>query len=323
VSSNDEWEEIHRSARTVAAGAGKPDDEHINLQLRNTRTFMDLRGEIFQLKELFASSDVKLEATSDLYRQLIEAIAYITDWERGETGNPDWLLSLRFVDSVVQAVLPLGDLPIAKRRRYLMPLLSGNLHPLARAKSNAKDILWELTLWSICRQRGFEAELEEPDILLGLKSRKVGLSCKKVYSEKNVEKVLSVGVSQLAKAAVPGIIAVNVDDLLGEGQVVIAPDHYNYFGCVSNMNVEFIVRHQRLLEKYLPVGRAIAVLVSCQDFGYVNEELHLTRQFAIWAHPHMPSDSLDLLHEFRDGLLGPIGEAELLADFGNDDGSRS
>lgn len=308
MTSNEDWKDLSRIVQIAPGKPGEPDEEHAELQLHKSRTYFDLRFEIFELKWLFESSGIRLDASSDLRRHMTEALAFIDAWERGDPSEPNGLIGLLFVDTIVQAVLPLRDLPVEKRKRFLAPLVSGSLHPLLRAHSKAKDILWELALWNICLERGFKARLEEPDILLRLNSKDLGVSCKKVYSEKNFKKVLSVGVSQMVDAGVSGIIAVNIDDLLGEGQFVVAPDHQNFFSGVSNLNVDFIVKHQKLLERYLPSGRAIAVLVSCQAFGLVNEALNLTRQFAIWAHPRMPPEKLALLREFRDGLFGSNDE---------------
>jgi hypothetical protein len=83
---------------------------------------------------------------------------------------------------------------VPERTKYLTALTSGSLDCLGRKKSSAKDILWELELWSILRWRSFDAVLSEPpDIVVAFEDAKVSIACKKFYSTKHVQNALSSG----------------------------------------------------------------------------------------------------------------------------------
>ena len=105
--------------------------------------------------------------------------------------------------------------------KFLTVFTSGSLNLQQRDNSLAKNMLWELELWSILRRRSFSATLREPpDIVVIFEGAMVGIACKKLYSENNVEKVLSEAVGQIEAVFDYGIVAVNLDDLILPDQIL-------------------------------------------------------------------------------------------------------
>jgi len=88
---------------------------------------------------------------------------------------------------------------------YLKRLLCGTLNFFERKESDAKNILWELEVWSKLKRKMSEVYLQEPDIILDFGNSKVGIACKKIYSVNNVEKTLSDAVHQTEAEVDPSV----------------------------------------------------------------------------------------------------------------------
>ena len=294
-----------------ASGILVRDGHQMSIQVSNgPQTFLDLKGLALQVLEVFEEANIRLAKNSDISFLVSQAVQLSDSWLIGYLPVDDPLPLLRAyqMDRVAKAILPLRNLPGA--RSYLKDMSNGSLNPFMRIRSKAKDTLWELELWSILKTMSFEARLAEPDIRVVTASGEIGLACKKVYAEKNFPKVLSEGVRQIGSHGKIGMIAVNLDDLLPAGAMVIAPDIKGYSAALSNYNLEFMQRNERNLRKYLSSGRSVAALVSTSIPGRIpNAEgmVFSSRQTAIWSLPGLAEPMYGHVSEFRDVLFNGHG----------------
>jgi hypothetical protein len=191
--------------------------------------------------------------------------------------------------------------------KYLGALVSGSLDLLKRKKSSAKNIFWEVELWARMKKRGFDAELRDPpDILLDFRGVTIGIACKKLYSEKHVQNVLSQAVSQIEDNCDFGIAAINLDDLQPEDMILSQPSHECALEFLAQKNQEFMLRHRHVFGKYLSSGRLLSVLVSTtivadmyKDKPKFNEAHHST----FWTIPGLPADKERPLNLFYHQLI--------------------
>lgn len=174
---------------------------------------------------------------------------------------------------------------------HLVALLNGSLNLLRREQSKAKDTLWELELLRMLRNIGIDSSLGEPDIIVEFDGARIGIACKKFYSEANVAKVLSQAISQIERAYDFGIVAVNLDDLLPEDHLVDAPTFEGVSAILEGRLMNFMQKHERHLRRYLEPGRAMTALVSCAALADVRAEkprFQNARQSVAW---HIPGQS--------------------------------
>lgn len=200
------------------------------------------------------------------------------------------LLSAAQLARIANAAIPLGV--SNKARALLMDLKSGTLDLQNRDQSKAKDTLWELELWRLFLSLGMTASLEEPDIVLSFEGERVGLACKKLYSERNVPSVISNAVLQIEKSSDYGMVAINVDDLMPKGYLRFASKKAA-MTFVADFNSRFIERHQECFRRYLIPDRVMAALVSVSVMAYVrtaNHAFYNARQSTIWHLPSRPKE---------------------------------
>lgn len=177
-------------------------------------------------------------------------------------------------------------------RPHLVALLSGSINLLDRKRSKAKDTLWELELLRMLRDIGINAHLGEPDLILEFEGAKIGVACKKLYSEANVGKVLSQAVAQIERGFDFGFVAVNLDDLLPENRLLQAPTIESMAGVLEGRLITFMQEHERHLRRYLEPGRAMTALVSCAalaDVPSAQPRFLNARQSVVWHIPGLPS----------------------------------
>lgn len=177
-------------------------------------------------------------------------------------------------------------------RPHLVALLVGSINLLDRERSKAKDTLWELELLRMLRDVGINAHLGEPDLIVEFEGAKIGIACKKLYSEANVAKVLSEAVSQVEREFDFGIVAVNLDDLLPKNWLPPNQTIKSMLGILEERLFTFMKEHERHLKRYLEPGRAMTALVSCAalaDVPSAQPRFLNARQSVAWHIPGLPS----------------------------------
>ena len=208
-------------------------------------------------------------------------------------------------DRIANPLLLLRDVP--DRVRFLSVLASGELNLLDRKKSHTKNILWELELWEILKGRSCNASLvEPPDIVVRFDESTIGIACKKLYSQKHVQNVLSEAVAQIEASFDFGIIAINIDDLIPPDKILRTPTREDMSKFLSNLNAKFLHAHERHFRKYLASGRVISALVSTAvlaDVYQATPRFNHARQSTIWTIPGLAPEKARQLSNFYNQFM--------------------
>lgn len=151
--------------------------------------------------------------------------------------------------------------------------------------SQGKDAAWELSCLSTFKIGGMKSRLAEPDIVTDFGRGEYGVSCKKIYSENNVEKCIEKGVEQLAAAQAQGVVALNIDELvIPPHRMMYASDQDFLREMLQGYASEFTKRHSPTLEKYAQGGACdgyiisaskVALLLSTGKFSYTTVAFHV------------------------------------------------
>ena len=231
---------------------------------------------------------------------LIEGTARLSDallMAKDHDQSYEDLFSALQVSRIVDAVnVATND---AALPRVLGELLDGDINLLARSRSKAKDTLWELELLRIMRVNGIHSVLDEPDLLLAGTTDEIGVACKKLYSDANFSKVISVAVSQIRRSMKLGLVAVNIDDLLPANAILKADNQAIASQMINSRIGALMAKQEHYLRRYLEPGRAIAVVVSCAalaDMKHNEPRFCNFRQTVAW---HIPSVSREIDAEFN------------------------
>src|ERR1700722_2489471 len=270
-----------------------------SISMSSSLTYVQIKEKALAVKALYADSMVQLPPTSGLESLIANAIDTSDIWQTGRADSIShtMLFNLVQLDRVAEALLPLRA--VDNRAKYLGELASGCLSPFNRARSKAKDTLWELELWATLKRRSFAADLEEPDIVVEVNGATIGIACKKFYSTKHVQHVLSKGVAQIESAYDFGIIGVSLDDLPPPDTIFKAPTRDAIGEVLTQANFEFLRDHERHFRKYLSSGRLLGALVSTGGIAEVYQEdprLNTARQSTMWVIPGLTDEKMQMIH---------------------------
>lgn len=278
-----------------------------DLSQSSSQTYLHIKEKALSLEQLYQENNASLPLTSDFARLIADAKTLSDSWLMGQIDRHPMTLLFRagLLDRIADAVLPLADVP--ERTRFLEALVSGSLDLLERKRSTAKNVLWELELWTILKRRSFDATLEEPpDIVVNFAESRIGIACKKLYSEKHVQNVLSQAVAQIESNFDFGIVAVNIDDLVPANQILRTPTQETMFQYISDLNARFLDSHERHFRKYLASGRVISALVSTSALADVyrgGTRFNHARQSTVWTIPGLPVEKDRQLRNFYAVLM--------------------
>lgn len=297
--------------QTRDSGLSVPEGTVSDLSISSSQTYLQIKHEAIAVEELYAASNVPLPATSDLAKLIGDAKRLSDAWLTGKAeGIPlTVLFRVGLLDRITAAVLPLADAP--HRTKFLRALVSGGLELLDRRRSAAKDALWELELWATLKRRSFDANLEEPpDIVVNFEDSKIGIACKKLYSVRHVQNILSQAVAQIEPSFDFGIVAISIDDLLPANQILRAPTHESLAQFISDLNTRFLQAHERHFRKYLKSGRLISAFVSTgtlADVYRAETRFNNARQSTVWTIPGLSTEKERALRKFYGRLMNGDG----------------
>lgn len=303
-----EKKSTQRIWQTRESGLVIPQGTVSDLSVSSSQTYLAIKEEAVAVEKLYAASKVPLPPTSDLAKLIVDAKALSDAWLMGRADKLSMTVLFRvgLLDRITAAVLPLRD--VLDGSKFLRALTSGSLDLLDRKRSSAKDALWELELWSILKRRSFDANLEEPpDIVVNFEDLKIGIACKKLYSERHVQNVLSQAVAQIEPTFDFGIVAINIDDLLPPNQILRTSTQESMSRYISGLNARFLQSHERHFRKYLGSGRLISAFVSTSMLADVYRErtrFNNARQSTVWTIPGLSPEKVQALRKFYDRLMG-------------------
>jgi|GEM_PF-1012062 len=234
-----------------------------DITVRSKTTILETKDRAKQIEGIYEKENIQIPINSGL-GELIKTAKDLSDnWLLGNKSNLNYqmfFLSMH-LGRIADTLLLLNN--EQARDKYLKELLSGSLNFFEREASHAKDKFWELEAWAKIKKRLDSAYLQEPpDIVIDYDDSQIGISCKKLYSEKHVQNVLSQAVNQIEKKFEFGIVAINIDDLLPADKVLEGGSSDAVTKRLDQINRGFINRHIRHLSKYLAASRIISAIVA-------------------------------------------------------------
>ena len=275
----------------------------------STETYLEIKEKAKSIERIYADNNISLPPTCDLACLIGDAKVLSDSWLTNNTDvtTHQLLFRVSLLNRIADAILLLPEAEASDRVKFLTVFTSGSLNLQQRDNSLAKNMLWELELWSILRRRSFSATLREPpDIVVIFEGAMVGIACKKLYSENNVEKVLSEAVGQIEAVFDYGIVAVNLDDLILPDQILKARDQEEMGKIISDLNLAFLNRHKRHFRKYLAPGRLLSAIVSTTVLAetyHQRPRFNVAQQATIWAIPGLPREKKKHLQRFYAQLM--------------------
>jgi hypothetical protein len=263
------------------------------------KTYLDVRNRGIALERLCDSLQIKIKQSSVLRRMMSSTDSLWKTWFSGKISQIQypWLWDSLSLDVVSNALLPLeGEADAAK---FLKTIVKADVGMLSRGQSLAKDYLWELEVWSKLKYRGAAATLSEPDVIWEAAKIKTGIACKKVYSEKNTERMLSGAVSQIENWTGLGVVAISLDELLPPTpRQFRSADDAQRFLQVHNQN--YLHRHQRLFRHYFSADRLTAALISSSQIvvlGSIPPSIH--SEWTVWTFPNLAPENAKRFQQLR------------------------
>jgi hypothetical protein len=274
---------IHRTESGLLIPAGVQQDSTGHA----TSGLLDLKDKALAIEALYKECALSISPQSGLARVLYDAKHIADQWMLNQDKNVSGEQQLRtthfgqFADSIINLR------NVQDRTKYLARLLSGPLDNYSIGQSDAKNTLWELELWSSLIRREFTASLiDPPDIVLSIDKYDISIACKKLYSEKHVQNVLSEAVKQVEKHSSHGIVAINIDEFGGSGKVFMGKTVEHATSQLHQMNIEFLGKHDRHFRKYLKSERIAGALISIgcvSDLLQSTPRLNFVRMHTIWS----------------------------------------
>lgn len=258
------------------------------------------------MEDLYRENNINLPSSCSLSRLIADAKLVSDSWLVSASGRIPMPLvyNAAHLNRIADALLPLRGTSYCSR--FLTEFRSGNLNLLLRDRCRVKSLLWELELSALLRMRSFDVSFVEPDIVTNFEDAKVGIACKKLYSDKHIQNILSEAAEQVESDVDFGIVALNLDDLAPQNSVLEARTLREAEDAVTNANNSFLARYDRHLRKYLASGRLLSALVSTAVVVQVpGEDIHVhnVRRCSIWAMRDLPAEKEQQLHEFYKRLM--------------------
>lgn len=284
-----------------------PDGRVTDLQDRFRTTYLGVKSKAEEVEALYSANELTLPSNCDLAELIANAKILWERWFTNKTAELEMirLFKLLHLDRIADAILALKDEP--ERVRYLKELSSGTIDFFKREMSHAKNILWELEVWSWLRRKLATVYLREPpDIVIEFSESRIGIACKKLYSEKHVQNVLSEAVHQIEETFDFGIVAVNLDDFTPADNVLKAPDSNKIAERLLKLNEDFIQRNERHFRRYLATGRLISAIVSTTviaDVANAKPQFNNASQWTIWAIPGLDEEKNRQLRSFYNAVM--------------------
>jgi hypothetical protein len=270
-----------------------------------TSKLSKIKAQAEAVQSLYESANVELPRTCGLAAFIGRAKEVADKWaaDSRSLSKGDIFAAMHMM-RLAQAILPLREYP--GKFKYLTKLTAGEVDFFKRIKSDAKDVIWELELWSVLRSRCTASDLQDPpDIVIRLNGGRLGIACKKIYSEKNIEKVLSQAVAQVKDFEV-GMVAVNIDDLIPPDTMLQVDTEAEMIRLLLKQCEDFLGRHERHFRKYLSRGRIAAAFIRVHVIAAVREwkvELNNSGQSLVWTVPGLSPSKKSLFEQFRQAMV--------------------
>lgn len=225
-------------------------------------TYDEMADRARQTRDFFTEKKIGIHRDSALGVILREAEALAQEWKNSNNaGGINRLIAAANAIRIAEAIDAVRS--DANAGECLRRIAGNNVNLSDRSQSHGKNALWELELLARLKRNGVDAKLAEPpDIVIDLDGAPYSIACKKIYSERGAEAQVRKGVKQVEASGYPGIIALNLDDLVPAGSLLEAETLSQAHDYMHAFNVEFITRQQPRIQRYIAGGRCDGILIS-------------------------------------------------------------
>jgi hypothetical protein len=231
-------------------------------------TYQEVSSVVDQAWAALSARGITPHPMSTLAELFNQARKLANNWEScGSDDNYlDRLIDLNHANRIAMAILTVEADPAAVD--CLKRVAKNSVDLSKREISQGKDALWEIELLWRLRGRGVKADLRDPlDIVADFGFGSYALACKKVYSEKGVEMQVRKGAQQIERSGIPGIVAINIDDLAPANSLVAMRKIEDAMDFLASFAKAFLDRHQLRTQRFVLDGRCDGLLVSISTPG--------------------------------------------------------
>ncbi|TVL97097.1 MAG: hypothetical protein CV087_22860 [Candidatus Brocadia sp. WS118] len=250
-------------------------------------SYADVARQAETVHELYTK--YKLTISNDLATLCKSAHDLSEKWEAKKTYelSPNVLWEALALNRVANALLALDG--HSRAHELLKKLSDGRISMLKHVRSFARDTFWEVEVWNYIKRAGLNADLiDPPDIIWTADARETGIACKRVYSEKNIEKILSEAIKQIEATPGFGIAAFQLEDVrIPEGKFLSKITQAEAAEVLQEINLEFLKEHERHFLKYFSKDRLTAALAATSCIVLVEDIQNVATEWSVWTHPDL------------------------------------
>jgi len=268
------------------------------------RAYQEYGEDAATIRAFYKKHEIRLKDSSGL-EAIVRSAEEYSQLADGKVLSSRQIFDAIAVSTVRKSLSTLDN--ESKAQEYLRKLLRGKISYSDAVASDAKNALWELEVCVIFRQMGFQACLDEPDVIWNDGGTKTGIACKKVYSEKHVQNVLSQAVRQIKQTTLFGFVAINLDENVPPGKTLVVESYQDADAEPQQRNAEFLKRHERHLLKYFNQDRLSGVIAATtcltKTIGSNGRPgFFLNSAWFVWSHPKLTEAHRTRARKLRAGL---------------------
>ena len=261
-----------------------------------------IRDQVKYIQNIFIGCGIEIKKHSFLSELLSKTIK-IND----ALNTADEIFDALYVNRIYSALSNLEG--VHGKNKYLKELLRSTLDFMDISQSHSKNILFELEVTGSLRKIFKDTYLGEPDIVVPFEDGNVGIACKKIISENNFGKQLSIGVKQIKdNNFIFGIVAINIDNLLPKETILNADTFKQASDILHNKNMEFINNHSGNFLKYLKKNRIISVLIVSSTIADIKDEkprFNNISETTMWTIQDLEKEHRNKINQFK-GLASKV-----------------
>jgi len=230
---------------------------------------------------------IRFTTGSVLHKLFSDARKLEKQWQSDK--SPDLVTGINtvYAEKIARIIIELEHEPGIDEA--LQRISGADVNLSSRVKSQGKDALWELTLLTALKRKMRKAQLvDPPDIIVDFGMGDYSIACKKIYEPKSFSSRLREGAKQIGKSGNPGLIAVNIDDLLPGHHILVSQTPASALDTLSKAIRKFFDAEQDAFERvrYKPTVDGVMISASTiTDIEETRTRLNLTTTFNFFPFP--------------------------------------
>lgn len=176
------------------------------------------------------------------------------DWLSFGEGNRDLIEVSFIVETLSKSSSEQLQLELAK-------VLGGARLPSSDKRTEARNLQFQLYLTAWLVRSGFDASLEEPDIIFSHKGTRYGIAAKRLSSPRQVEKRVREAVHQLKNQHLQGFVALSLERLLGAQDFrVVAKNIQGLDDAAKGLLRQILRKHAARIQPFLVSPSAVGLI---------------------------------------------------------------